>query len=71
MDEFRVNRLATYNSERGRGLLHKDEWVRFMQEEQEEWGKERFAEMAAQGGEEVAPGVWFVPAPPKKRWWLR
>jgi hypothetical protein len=33
-DEARVNALATYNGEVGRGLVHTPEYVVFMQDEQ-------------------------------------
>lgn len=33
--ESRVNRLARFNSEAGRGILHTPEWTAFMAEEQE------------------------------------
>ena len=66
--EERVNRLARYNSEAARGLLHSEEWREFMAREQAWFNSERNAEMEAQGGEEISPGVWLVPAPKKKRW---
>ena len=67
MDEWRISRLATFNSERARGIVHTDDWLALMAEEQEAWNRQQMAEMLAQGGEEVSPGVWIVPGKSSKR----
>jgi hypothetical protein len=36
---LRTRRLATYNSERMRGLLHSEEWKDYMREEQDWFDK--------------------------------
>lgn len=68
-DETRIHLLATYNSEVAHGVVHTDEWVACMAAEQEWFNKRQRDEMIAQGGEEVSPGVWMVPAPRKRRFW--
>lgn len=69
-EEFRLNRLGCYNAERARGLLHTKEWQERMAVEQAWFDDCRERELRAQGGEEISPGLWLLPAP-KKRWWQR
>ncbi len=38
-DPYRWSSLATYNSERSRGLVHTPEWVALMAEEQEAFNR--------------------------------
>ncbi len=38
--QVRMTRLATYNAEVGRGLVHTEEWIEFMRKEQEWWNNE-------------------------------
>lgn len=66
-DESRINRLATFNSERGRGILHTEAWLDLMADEQEWWNQHQMSEMLAQGGEEVSPGVWMIPRQDSKQ----
>lgn len=68
-DESRLNRLATFNSERHRGIVHTEAWCDLMADEQEWFNQRQMAEMLAQGGEEVSPGVWMVPRQPRRRFW--
>jgi hypothetical protein len=66
--EFRIHRLATYNSEVHRGLVHTEEWQQFMGREQAWFNDQRKQELVDAGGYETSPGVWLVPRP-KRRWW--
>lgn len=38
----RIARLATYNAERARGILHTESWQDFMLGEQVEWNRSQF-----------------------------
>lgn len=68
-DDIRISRLARFNGERARGIAHTEAWTDLMADEQEWWNQRQTAEMLEQGGEEVSPGVWLVPAARKRRWW--
>lgn len=67
--ESRIARLGYYNGEVARGLVHTEEWKQHMREEQDWFDERRRHEMIDQGGEEVSPGVWLVPAPRRRRFW--
>jgi hypothetical protein len=41
LDPYRWTELATYNSERARGIVHMPEWVRLMAAEQEAFNREQ------------------------------
>lgn len=68
-DDSRIARLAAFNSERGRGIVHTEAWCDLMADEQEWFNQRQMSEMLAQGGEEVSPGIWMVPAKPSRRFW--
>lgn len=66
--EHRISRLATYNAEVYRGIVHTDEWHEMMGKEQAWFDRRNRDELIAQGGKEVGRGVWLVPSEPKQRW---
>lgn len=68
-EEFRINRLATYNAEVGRGLVHTEDWRWLMEREQTWFDDTRKQKLIAAGGYETSPGIWLVPKP-KHRWWV-
>ena len=55
-DEHRVNALATYNGERGRGIVHSPEWIAFMEGEQRWFTEEYMPASWKRMGYEPVPG---------------
>lgn len=68
-DDARLSRLATYNAEVYRGVVHTDEWHEMMGKEQAWFDQRNRDELIAHGGEEIRPGVWMLPKPRRRTFW--
>lgn len=53
--------LATYNSERARGILHSDEWKGYMAALQNKFDHANEAWSVDHGGERRSDGSWIYP----------
>lgn len=77
MNEFDPwGRLATYNGERSRGIVHTDEWVALMQQEQEAFNRQQKIQFGLDPDKEISPGeIVFTPSEIirelDRRMWLR
>lgn len=79
MSHWEWDELATYNSEKARGIVHTPEKVARMVAEQERFHRQNIEEWTAAGGHPVDPdepdGLWIVPRPVSRwerlRWWVR
>lgn len=64
--------LATFNSERARGLVHTQEWRQLMAVEQERFDKARVDDLIVRGFRPIGNGdVWVGPSSTRLPWWRR
>jgi hypothetical protein len=75
LERFRIQRLANYNSETGRGLVHTRDWTYFMVKEQMWYDNDYMPHMWAERGYEPDPdskGPFIVYRKVKQSpWWRR